>query len=174
MSNIIGLEKIKSILRDTKYGIRVTAKENNCTLSLPTKKFSPARKARTINYEILKGGGGVNITGDVDSYWICPDYVIRASIYMDILKKCEEYDYSPLAVLYSNEEYDNANSLLEILPAPEGVKIQSELDSLDLATSVVQSNNINVLVELRQLAEELDLLEGFNFLVTNFCGKVLK
>lgn len=167
------LNKVKDILRATNYGISVVGTPNGVTVKLPSKKFSPAKKAKTINYEVLKGGG-VNITGDVDSYWICPDYVTRSSIYMDILKKCEEYEYSPLVILYSNEEYDNANSLLEILEAPEGVKLEKELSTLDLANILIQANNIDVLVQLREEAEELQILEGFNFLVTQFCGKAFK
>lgn len=171
MNHIESVSKVKAILKETDYKICVTGSEGGCTLSLPTKKFAPKRSARTIKYEMLKGGG-VNITGDVDSYWICPDYVTRGSIYVDILKKCQEYDYSPLAILYANEDYDEANSILEILEAPEGVKLSDELTVLDLAQTAIQSNTIEVLVELREEAEYLNVREGLDFMISNFIGKV--
>lgn len=171
MTDIEIVQKIRNMLKETNYGIRVHGHSTGCKVSLPVKKFAPHKKAKTIEYEILKGGC-VNITGDDDSYWLCPEYTARAAIYIDILKKCQEYEFSPHVILYSSDDYEDANSLLEVLPAPEGVKLNTELDTLNLAQAAIQSNNIGVLVELRKEAEALNVLEGFNFLVTNFCGDV--
>lgn len=171
MNEITTIDRIKQILRETSYNISVVGSGNKCTLSLPSRQMAPKKQARKIKYELLRGGG-VNITGDVDSYWICPDYTTRGSIYMDIIKKCKEYEYEPLAILYSNDDYEEADNLLQIVDPPEGVDLEKELVVTELAQIAFQHNTIGVLVELREEATRLGIQEGFEFLISNFCGRV--
>lgn len=159
------------MLKETNYKIVVEASPGGCKLHLPIRKMAPIKKSRTVQYEMLHGGG-VDITGGVDSYWICPDYVTRTSIYMDILKYCREYEYSPLAIIFLSEECGDCDSILQILAAPEGVNLETELTALDLAQSLFQNNTIESLIELKEQAEHLNILPGFEFLVQNFINKI--
>lgn len=166
------IDKAKDVLKASNYLVSIKGDGKKCTLSLPKRKMSPLKKAQTISYEMLTGGG-VNVTGDADTYWICPDYVTRTSIWYDIVKRCKEYEYSILAIHMHSEEIEEAKSILEIMDHPESVTLDKELQVLDLALALSQNINIGTLTELREEASRRDVLDGFDFLISNFVKGIL-
>ena len=165
--NDSSLDKAKQILKATNYLVSIRGDKNKCTLFLPKRKMAPVKKAQTINYEMLSGGG-VNITGDADTYWICPEYVTRTSIWYDILKRCKDLEYNVLGVHMYSDEIENGKSLLEIMDRPENSELEKELKVLELSLILAQDINIGMLTELRIEAERANVLEGFDFIVSNF------
>lgn len=161
------LDRVKEILKATNYLVEVKGDKNKCTLSLPRRKMAPLKKPQEIQYEMLTGGG-VNVTGDADTYWICPEYVTRTSIWYDIIKRCKDLEYNVLGVHLYSDEIDNAKSLLEIMDRPESYEIEKELKVLELSLVLTQDISIGILTELRVEAERHQVLDGFDFIISNF------
>lgn len=165
--NSSSLDKAKEILKATNYLVSIKGDKNKCTLFLPRRKMAPVKKPQTIHYEMLTGGG-VNISGDADTYWICPEYVTRTSIWCDILKRCKDLEYNILGVHLYSDEIENGKSLLEIMDRPENSELEKELKVLELALILSEDINLSTLTELRMEAESQSCLDGFDFIVSNF------
>lgn len=161
------LDNVKEILKATNYLVAVKGDKTKCTLSLPRRKMAPIKKPQEIHYEMLTGGG-VNVTGDADTYWICPEYVTRTSIWYDIIKRCKELEYNILGIHMYSDEIESAKSLLEIMDRPQNLELEKELKVLELALILSEDITIGTLTELRVEADRLGILDGFDFIISNF------
>lgn len=161
------LDRVKEILKATNYLVSVKGDKTKCTLSLPRRKMAPPKKPQEIHYEMLSGGG-VNVTGDADTYWICPEYVTRTSIWYDILKRCKDLEYNVLGIHMYSDEIENGKSLLEIMDRPENSELEKELKVLELSLILSQDISIGMLAELRAEADCHQILDGFDFIISNF------
>jgi hypothetical protein len=155
---IITTDKVLELLESSNYLVKVKWRKGGCRVIFPTRIISP----RKLTYELLMEQKGDELKVSRKGYPVRkfegPSYAMRIAMGVFITEGCTELTYDLSMIKFYNRKNEPVTGLKKVVyMSKEDIVNESKIEDI-LATG-------QDAIEKRALAETLNVLDGFDFLV---------